>query len=338
MQRGTVVRVLEAVHLLLAFPLFVVIVGVDPRWLNNALNDQYKTLLGIPGENRKTDKSKTQQDSANNGQSAEEREEDKILAGAATTFDYLEKIFQIPFTLKPIARDSKGALLRSLVAVDLDPTDSGNTADEGQSQSSLNGEAGQEEVNAASQSTFTQTSDGQENGSTATTTSTSPSTVEERIVNGALKITAAELRYMNDISDIYGHTPRTIYRYVNIYRIIKSHNSFKVTDTFSETDFIPVMVLLSVVVGHSIFAQTFINQIEKIDKKTAAQFSMGDFLDTSSLPKSLKSILLGKEETKGIGDAAMKLTMDRYKANLDLVSRFSFRTIKFQSTLEESNT
>src|SRR5690606_40859493 len=31
-----VVQVLEAVNLLMAFPLFVVIVGVDPRWVKNA--------------------------------------------------------------------------------------------------------------------------------------------------------------------------------------------------------------------------------------------------------------------------------------------------------------
>ena len=40
-----VVEVLEAVHLLLALPLFVVVIGVDPRWLLRALNAHYSEVL-----------------------------------------------------------------------------------------------------------------------------------------------------------------------------------------------------------------------------------------------------------------------------------------------------
>ena len=41
-----VVTVLQAVHLLLAMPLFVVVVGVDPRWLLRALRTRYQGILG----------------------------------------------------------------------------------------------------------------------------------------------------------------------------------------------------------------------------------------------------------------------------------------------------
>ena len=44
-----VVEVLEAIHLLLAFPVFVVIVAVDSRWLLTSLELYYRELLG-PGE------------------------------------------------------------------------------------------------------------------------------------------------------------------------------------------------------------------------------------------------------------------------------------------------
>ena len=40
-----VVEVLQAVHLLLALDLFVVVVGVDPRWLVRALREQYPGTL-----------------------------------------------------------------------------------------------------------------------------------------------------------------------------------------------------------------------------------------------------------------------------------------------------
>lgn len=72
----TVVKVLEAVHLLLALPLFVVVVAVDPRWLLRAVERHYRTMLTSDG--------------------AERRAGRRL---AATAQDYLEKIFQIPYAL-----------------------------------------------------------------------------------------------------------------------------------------------------------------------------------------------------------------------------------------------
>lgn len=65
-----VVQVLEAIHLLLAYPCFVVIAAVDARWLEHALANQHQALL----DERQT----------------------------VTPADYLEKIFQIPFWVRPI--------------------------------------------------------------------------------------------------------------------------------------------------------------------------------------------------------------------------------------------
>ena len=78
-----VVDVLQAVHLLLAFPLFVVVVGVDMRWLERALRLHHKDLLDTEG-------------------GAEPR-------------DYLEKIFQIPFWLEPLDADTSRAMLHGML-------------------------------------------------------------------------------------------------------------------------------------------------------------------------------------------------------------------------------
>ena len=64
-----VVDVLQAVHLLLTFPLFVVIVAVDARWLSRSLEAYYGELLDPDA---------------------------KAAGAAATARDYLEKIFQVP--------------------------------------------------------------------------------------------------------------------------------------------------------------------------------------------------------------------------------------------------
>ena len=75
-----VVEVLQAVHLLLAFKLFVVVVGVDSRWLEHSLKAHYKDLLEEPG-------------------------------------NYLEKIFQIPFILQRMTPSRYQELIEGLTAL-----------------------------------------------------------------------------------------------------------------------------------------------------------------------------------------------------------------------------
>lgn len=91
-----VVEVLQAVHLLLAFPLFIVVVGVDPRWLLRSLETESAVFST----------------SENNGKA--EREEDPLWQ--STPMNYLEKIFQIPFTLRPINKDGFSNLVEKFAA------------------------------------------------------------------------------------------------------------------------------------------------------------------------------------------------------------------------------
>lgn len=83
-----VVEVLQAVHLLLAFDLFVVVVGVDARWLERSLERDYQDLIG-----------------------ANARQDGGASHRNATPQDYLEKIFQVPFTLPRVQRDGFRNLL-----------------------------------------------------------------------------------------------------------------------------------------------------------------------------------------------------------------------------------
>ncbi len=90
-----VVEVLQAVHLLLAFPLFVVVVGVDPRWLLHSLRKHSVAF-------------------ESNGANAHEEEQE--MRWESTPMNYLEKIFQIPFTLRPIDKSGFGKLVDSFAA------------------------------------------------------------------------------------------------------------------------------------------------------------------------------------------------------------------------------
>jgi hypothetical protein len=96
-----VAEVLQAVHLLLALDLFVVVVGVDPRWLTRSLRHQFPSTLDImPGHDT----------------------QDHDLA-EVTPADYLEKIFNIPFVLPEIPKDGLGQLMRRLAYVPEDRLD-----------------------------------------------------------------------------------------------------------------------------------------------------------------------------------------------------------------------
>lgn len=90
----TVLQVLEAVHLLLAFPLFVCVVAVDPRWIEDCLRRKQSGLFGPTGDGPPT-----------------------VTAG-----DYLEKIFQIPIWMSPIEPRQRAELVRSLLGTTADPT------------------------------------------------------------------------------------------------------------------------------------------------------------------------------------------------------------------------
>ena len=89
-----VLEVLEAVHLLLSFEMFVVLVAVDSRWLTSALTDRLVALKP--------------------GQTSGEQ---------PTPKDYLEKIFQLPFWVQPLPPDGRARLIHGLLKDSVrDPT------------------------------------------------------------------------------------------------------------------------------------------------------------------------------------------------------------------------
>jgi dephospho-CoA kinase len=84
-----VVNVLQAVHLLLAFDLFAVIVAVDARWLERSLYMRY-----LPG--------------------FDDLKEEQLAAGDFSPQNYLEKIFQIPFHVPSMGATGFGSLIDAL--------------------------------------------------------------------------------------------------------------------------------------------------------------------------------------------------------------------------------
>lgn len=115
-----VVRVLQVVHMLLAFELFVVVVAVDARWVEESLKKNYRWLAGADG-----------------GHAAGEPDEESSAGSARVTpQDYLEKIFQISFWLEPMTAGRAAEYMKSLVRamprdVGLEPPPGGTAAEPG---------------------------------------------------------------------------------------------------------------------------------------------------------------------------------------------------------------
>jgi len=91
----TVLKVLEVVHLLLAFPLFVCVVAVDPRWIEKCLQQKNDIFEIEKGSNEET--------------------------AHVTVGDYLEKIFQIPIWMKPIEGRQRATVVKSLLGITAAP-------------------------------------------------------------------------------------------------------------------------------------------------------------------------------------------------------------------------
>lgn len=98
-----VVEILQAVHLLLDFELFVAVIAVDPRWLLRSLEHHYRNELGF---------------------GVSERNGSGRGLWASSPQDFLEKIFQIPFALRPMQPAGYSRLVQSLVPVQV-PSGSG---------------------------------------------------------------------------------------------------------------------------------------------------------------------------------------------------------------------
>lgn len=191
-----VVKVLEAVHLLLAFECFVVIVAIDARWLHRSL------LISHPQFKRAAERK--QADAGGDEASAE--------GGLPSPSDYLEKIFQIPFwvrTLRPPVDDSHDAPRANPYTRYLD-TLLGRRPDGG-------GEDGKDEARSGDMAA----------GGAEALMPMPPDAPETpgddlRTRRERVTLSTDERDLLDNLGPLAARSPRAIKRLVNIYRLIKA--------------------------------------------------------------------------------------------------------------------
>ncbi|MDP3072824.1 MAG: P-loop NTPase fold protein [Opitutaceae bacterium] len=230
-----VVEVLQAIHLLLAFPLFVVVVGVDSRWVEHSLAVQYPELL-----------KRAHAAGQREAKLATEAEEPP-----ARPSDYLEKIFQIPYRVRPIDDTGCRNLIDALVTGD---RDSANGA--GKSPPSLPSPgAGPEDTRA-----WTEKIPPLPTNDTKLPSGTSPGSappppvpahqpqpvVPPRLLIESLRLTEPEITTMKWLAPLIGRSPRATKRFVNIYRLLKAAVPQAEQRVFAAGGFRVPMLLLAV--------------------------------------------------------------------------------------------
>jgi hypothetical protein len=283
-----VVEVLQAVHLLLAFKLFVVVVGVDARWVSESLRQKHKALR------RRND-----EDDERSGDA------DDIPGYAVAPHDYLEKIFQVPFWLEPLQATTTSSYLRSLLAGDvtklrsapLENIRTGPAAD---------GTEGEIAPRPEASNTMAATDE----------TDTDPK---------QLTIDTKERDYMTSeaIARLVGRSPRTAKRYVNTYRFFRARMANERLDEYlADTDppqYRCALLLLAIVVGAPDVSLEIFAKMKENDAASVAAFAESMKTDDEHAVQwlSVKAALTAFE--KGKTPLAKLLT------HLPRVIRYSFR-------------
>ncbi|ONF73472.1 P-loop NTPase fold protein [Amycolatopsis keratiniphila] len=262
-----VVQVLEAIHLLLALPVFVVVVGVDSRWLKKAVEQHYEQMLGDNPE----------------------------------TFaeNYLEKIFQVPFTLSPMDDPGFAGLVRGLAETEVPdstpaPAPAGTGLATGDRPPATVAPPPPSEEPAPS---------------------SEQSTIDVRPPR--LVISSAELDFLPTLAPFI-RSPRAAKRLLNLYRLLRARFSGEelagfLADGDREAPFRAVLVLLAVHVGHPDAVRWFTN-LDGTDPGDSALEVVSSMNDHELRPKL----------ERGLSGGSWPLLAGSYQRWLPLVNRFSF--------------
>lgn len=232
-----VVEVLQAIHLILSFELFIVVVALDPSWLMRSLDAYYAQQFP---------KASTE--------------------GQSSPQFYLEKIFQIPYALRPMSEDLFGTmvdgLLRGLVV-------------------------------SANESVAAPTSE------TSAPTAATPDHTQGLGVSpparpaGArdlkltldlnpqnLEITKDELEHLRSLGPLVP-SPRSAKRLVNLYRIVRARLDGDALEEFVSSGYPLTQLLLAAVVGCPDLAKRWFSHVFGKAAGTSSEFL--EFLQHNSV-------------------------------------------------------
>ncbi|MEM7624917.1 MAG: P-loop NTPase fold protein [Planctomycetota bacterium] len=264
-----VFEVLQSVHLLLAFELFVVVVGVDPRWLENALTQAYPHLM----------------------QSRPQTDDDEFEAGRLVSpQDYLEKIFQIQYCLPRMS----GRGFERMVRHELDPENEADSSTIAAPTPEGSKEPGDENTAnptidklPRTESKIDDDGDGTEIvDETATNSSPELQNVALEpfaVAPEAMTMHDTELTFISTLAPLIS-TPRGVKRFANMYRLVKASVTQQDLPAFegegsSGLFKFPMLLLAMVVASPSVCADVFLDLYGQANELDGRSRLMKDALE-----------------------------------------------------------
>lgn len=325
-----VVDVLQAIHLLLAFPLFTVVVAVDARWVKAALDRRYSQLLR-----------------------AGDHDQDEV-QDVATSHDYLEKIFQVPFWVPVMTPEAARSLLRGLLddpestrrlvpAVPAPPVQtvapvphvggrSGGTPPDAAGQAGPRPGGGTPAPDPSITPGPNARTGGRE-GVAPDDPKKEPDARDAKPPRAldlnprALSLTREERALMEALTPLVGRTPRALKRFLNCYRIIRASLPAEALDGLAEGEEISgrparILLMLAIVVGAPDQSRAIFDGLREAN----ASLALGEWLteeapeapmddDWRRVMKAFESDAVHRVAEDPVGD---------FLEDLPLVARFSF--------------
>ncbi len=308
-----VVEVLQAVHLLLYFKLFIVVIAVDSRWLLRSLQKQYFALQR--GE-----------------RDARAGLVDNSVLWSSTPQNYLEKIIQIPFNLR--AMESRGfqRLITSLVPHI--EADGDRNVDQEEAPAAPTTQQAAAEARVSEPTTPSEEPAPPAAGAPAPILAAAKVSIQAEEVDLApesLKLTKRELDFVEKLSEL-AHTPRSAKRLVNIYRLIRASVRAYELPRFlgkdgSPADYEVVLCLLAAQIGFPLAATDLFARMMACGEADSYGDFGRDLGKASELPESPS---VGHDEKAlrrciDLMPAAPNRPMHDFKKWIPKVSRYSFR-------------
>ncbi|MHC4321760.1 MAG: P-loop NTPase fold protein [Planctomycetota bacterium] len=307
-----VLEVLEAVHLVLAFPLFVVVVGVDTRWIYKSLIKSRKLMLRATELNEKV---KAGED----------------LVSGVSPYEYMEKIFQVPFRINPLNNEARkdlltGVLSRNLIRDESNVIPSQQTIEQTEPVSKAAKLKNSQDQLLEVEEPVTEDESGFEEEGEETEEVLQKLEQTRRKLD-RLKISREEYDFIHFLTPILGGTPRTIKRFINTFKLLKSNDGWFCFPQTSRPAYKEILFMNAVVNGSPNFSILFYKELRKaaIGNKTLSQFvnelkPMEDDKQTTEEQTLLKEFL---NESSSREIAEIKLS--DLKTISHKVARFSFR-------------
>jgi peptidoglycan hydrolase-like protein with peptidoglycan-binding domain/cell division septum initiation protein DivIVA len=288
-----VVRVLETIKVLLDLRHFVVVVGVDSRWLFRSIQVHFSELLKA------------------------EDEFDPDAAWVATPQNYLEKIFQYSIVLRPLEPTGFAELIDSILPV------CGPDEDRS-SPKPPEGPVVLEDDDKDAGDVETTDGDRQAGGAEMGPVSWSGGGRGPDLMPGSLVVTREEVEFMKRLGPLF-ETPRAAKRLANVYRLVRvSAGADRLADS---AGYEPVLLLLSIGIAYPGLAgdvfqavglsskSSFREFLKTLPPPTEPERSPGETAQWNKLLRALTTI----------GDTGLGTRdLETFTAWIPVVAEFSF--------------